>query len=74
MLKGFRYMGFIIPIVFALGCAPNYSEKPPPGSLRPGEVVFVDDGTCPPGKIKKITGADRQRSKPRQVRCVKRPR
>jgi hypothetical protein len=38
MPKGLRCMGLMMPIVFALGCAQSYSEKPPPGSLRPGQV------------------------------------
>jgi hypothetical protein len=73
MMKGSMRIWLMMPIAAALGCSQNYSQNPPPGSLRPGEVVFVDDGTCPPGKIKRITGADRQRGVPRRVRCVKRP-
>ncbi len=65
----------IMPLVVAWGCSSNYAtQNPPPGSLRPGEVVLVDDGTCPPGKIKRVVGADRQRGEPRRVHCVKRPR
>jgi len=31
-------------------------EEPPPGALRAGERVLVDDGTCPPDQIKEVTG------------------
>jgi hypothetical protein len=53
-------------------------HEPPPGSLRAGETVLVDDGSCPAGQIKKIVaGSDmsyrngvRQSGTPRQVSCV----
>jgi hypothetical protein len=32
------------------------SSEPPPGALPAGQSVLVDDGTCGPGKIKKVTG------------------
>ena len=32
-------------------------REPPMGALRgPSDVVFVDDGRCPPGQIKRVTG------------------
>ncbi len=34
------------------------SAEPPPGQLSPGQIVFVDDGTCGKGKIKKVTGGN----------------
>ncbi len=45
-----------------------------------GEVVFVDDGSCPPGQIKRITGGsnrdygtDRRRpGTQREVTCLAR--
>ncbi|MEP6942633.1 MAG: DUF6719 family protein [Betaproteobacteria bacterium] len=48
-------------------------EEPPKGSIPYGKVVYVDDGTCPLGEVKEITGGDQRRGVPRQVRCVKRP-
>ena len=48
-------------------------EEPPPGSIPLGKIVYVDDGTCPSGEVKEITGGSLQRSIPHQVRCVKRP-
>jgi hypothetical protein len=32
--------------------------EPPMGALREGQVVLVDDGTCGPGKIKKVVGGN----------------
>jgi hypothetical protein len=62
-------------LVIAFGCTQNQylKEEPPPGYLRHEQVVFVDDGTCPAGEIKKIIGGNMQRSIPRQVQCIKRP-
>jgi uncharacterized protein DUF6719 len=37
------------------------------------KIVYVDDGTCPQGEVKEITGGSQAKSVPRKVRCVKRP-
>lgn len=49
-------------------------EMPPTGSVRQGDVVYVDDGRCPAGEVTKITGGNRKTGVARQVECVKRPR
>jgi hypothetical protein len=33
-----------------------YKQEPPAGALRTGQTVLVDDGSCPPGQIKQVTG------------------
>ena len=48
-------------------------EEPPKGALPYGQIVYVDDGTCPVGEVKEITGGSLQEGIPRKVRCVKRP-
>lgn len=48
-------------------------EEPPKGAVPYGKVVYVDDGTCPVGKVKEVTGGSQEKSIPRKVRCVKRP-
>jgi len=48
-------------------------EEPPKETLRQGDVVYVDDGTCPAGEVKEVTGGNSRKSIPRKVRCVKRP-
>ena len=48
------------------------AEKPHDRTLRPGQIVYVDDGTCPTGEIKEITGGSKDKSMPRKTRCVKR--
>jgi hypothetical protein len=36
-------------------------KEPPMGSLKPGEVVLVDDGICPAGKVKQVVGGDHKK-------------
>ena len=48
-------------------------EEPAKGALPFRKVVYVDDGTCPVGEVKEITGGSQEKSIPRKVRCVKRP-
>jgi hypothetical protein len=47
-------------------------EEPPAGSVPYRKVVYVDDGTCPQGQVKEITGGSQEKSIPRKVRCVQR--
>ena len=54
------------------------SSEPPEGHLLPGQRVLVDDGSCPKGKIKEITGGSNRIYRtsvarpgaPRQRRCI----
>lgn len=46
---------------------------PAQGSVRQGDVVYVDDGRCPTGQVKKIIGGNQKTGVARQVECVKRP-
>lgn len=32
-------------------------QEPPEGELRLGQRVLVDDGSCPAGQVKQVTGA-----------------
>ncbi|MDO9404769.1 MAG: hypothetical protein Q7T87_12125 [Polaromonas sp.] len=48
-------------------------EMPPDRDLRQGRSVYVDDGTCPAGEVKQVTGGNRDKGIPRRVECVKRP-
>jgi hypothetical protein len=43
-------------ILAATSARAQVTSEPAPGTLMPGQVVLVDDGTCGPGKIKKVTG------------------
>ena len=60
--------------LLVMGCAQKdvFSEEPPLGSLKRGEVVLVDDGSCPAGEIKQVTAANRALAQPRSRVCVTR--
>jgi peptidoglycan hydrolase-like protein with peptidoglycan-binding domain len=49
-------------------------SEPPTGSLRHGQVILVDDGTCPAGQIKEVTGGRSNERVQRTRRCIPRPR
>ncbi len=69
------------PLAAALLCWPllgfaatDYlKEVPQPGELPRGKTVYVDDGTCPQGEVKEVTGGSKEKGVSRTVRCVKRP-
>ena len=61
-------------VAATVGAAPMIlKQEPAKGVLRVGEVVYVDDGSCPAGEVKKITGGNQKAGKTRLVECVKRP-
>ncbi|MGS5088785.1 DUF6719 family protein [Hydrogenophaga sp. A37] len=49
-------------------------QMPQDGVLSPGEVVLVDDGRCPAGEVKQVTGGNKVKNIPREVKCVPKPR
>ena len=53
--------------------APHYSKmEPARGELPAGKSVLVDDGTCPAGMIKEVTGGDVKSGASRSRRCISR--
>ena len=50
------------------------SEAPASGTLPYGKVVYVDDGSTPPGVVEKLTGGSNSRGISRQVEDVIDPR
>lgn len=58
----------------AAEAARTLNANPPPGSLRLGERVLVNDGSCPAGQIKEITGGANMGTtgSSRQARCIPR--
>lgn len=50
------------------------NKEPPIGEVPYGEIAYVDDGVCPGGEIKEVTGGTREEGIPQEVRCIKRPR
>jgi hypothetical protein len=61
---------------WAQQAGPVLKQEPPPGSLQAGTVVYVDDGTCPPGSIEVTGGSnisstgERVPGRPRRRRCM----
>ena len=47
-------------------------SEPATGTLPAGRVVYVDDGACPAGQVKKVTGGSREQGNQRQRECVPR--
>jgi len=60
-------------VVAAQADPPVLKTVPKDGDVPYRAVVLVDDGTCPRGQIKEITGGSREKGVPRKVRCVPRP-
>jgi hypothetical protein len=38
--------------------ATTLKQEPPMGAMREGQVVLVDDGSCPTGQIKRVVGGN----------------
>jgi hypothetical protein len=74
-------LGGLLSAVTLAASAQTLSKEPARGELRAGETVLVDDGSCPAGKIKQVTGGDdihhstgeAKSGGGRRRRCVKRP-
>ena len=60
----------------ALTACANASQpltaEPPPGALKAGQVVYVDDGRCPAGQISRVAGAESLGGSKRERSCVAR--
>jgi Family of unknown function (DUF6719) len=56
----------------AAAATTKVSKEPPNGGLRYGERLLVDDGSCPAGQIKELTGAKSANGVKRLRRCIKR--
>lgn len=63
----------LVSLTTAAAYADMPREVPRDGTLSPGEVVLVDDGRCPAGEVKQVTGGNKAKKIPRDVRCVPRP-
>jgi class 3 adenylate cyclase len=48
-------------------------KDPAPGTLAYGKKVLVNDGSCPTGQIKEVTGGNNNINIPRSNRCIDRP-
>ena len=58
----------ILAIAQAATAQAIMKQEPPPGGLRRGQMVLVDDGSCPKGQIKQIIAGSEGRKRTRS--CV----
>jgi hypothetical protein len=72
-----RHLAFSVAIgllVTACGTAGSQrtylKSEPQDGTLPSDRVVYVDDGTCPDGQVKKVTGGSREQGNQRLRECV----
>jgi hypothetical protein len=60
-----RQLGILLVVVLlgsvVVARAQVVKKEPPLGALKPGEVVLVDDGSCPSGQIKRVVGGDHKK-------------
>ncbi len=63
----------VLAAISAQASQPMLKEVPKEGEIPYRKVVLVDDGTCPTGEVKEITGGSSEKAIPRKIRCVKRP-
>ena len=73
---GFVFGVLVISIAGSAFAAP-LKKEPAMGALREGEVVLVDDGSCPAGQIKRVVGGNHTKvggtkQVIRQSSCVRR--
>jgi hypothetical protein len=51
-------LGLLIIGVFGSAFAAAVKQEPALGAMREGQVLFVDDGSCPAGQIKRVVGGN----------------
>lgn len=68
-----RYFALFVSFILLPACMQQevLTHAPPPGSLATGRTALVDDGSCPPGEVRELTGSTPGFE--RQSRCVPRP-
>ncbi|WP_317208251.1 DUF6719 family protein [Rhizobium halophilum] len=66
----YRIIALSVFVILA-GCQTVLKTEPAAGRLSTGQKVLVDDGSCPPGQVKQVTGS--VPGKPRQKECVPMP-
>jgi len=67
-----RHLLAALTVIALAGCQTILKEEPAKGRLATGKKVLVDDGTCPPGQVKQVTGSTP--GNPRIKECVPMPK
>lgn len=63
-------IALLLALIISSGSSFVAKNAPSTGNLKAGEVVYTDDGTCPKGKIAKVTGGNHKEGIPRKHECV----
>jgi uncharacterized protein DUF6719 len=72
-------IGFVTLLMAGVADAQILKQEPAMGALREGQTVMVDDGSCPKGEIKLVTGGNHRqvggtKDIRRTTRCIPRPK
>ena len=78
-MRALLVIGFATALTVSAASAQILKEEPPMGGLREGQTVMVDDGTCPKGQIKLVTGGNHKqvggtKDIRRTTSCIPRPK
>jgi hypothetical protein len=59
MIKTTGFFSVFLAVSFASSSfATTVKQEPPMGAMREGQVLLVDDGSCPAGQIKRVVGGN----------------
>jgi hypothetical protein len=59
MIKAISFIsGFLAVSGVSSAFAETVKQEPPMGAMREGQVLLVDDGSCPAGQIKRVVGGN----------------
>ncbi len=59
MIKAISFIsGFLAVCGVSSAFATTVKQEPPMGAMREGQVLLVDDGSCPAGQIKRVVGGN----------------
>jgi hypothetical protein len=72
-------IGVATALMAGVADAQMLKQEPAMGGLREGQTVMVDDGTCPKGQIKLVTGGNHKqvggtKDIRRTTSCIPRPK
>ena len=51
-------ISFLLMGVASSAFATTVKQEPPMGAMREGQILLVDDGSCPAGQIKRVVGGN----------------
>ena len=58
MIKTIGFISATLVLSVSSSFAEIVKKEPPMGAMREGQVLLVDDGSCPAGQIKRVVGGN----------------